>query len=390
MKVLICGAGISGLALAARLDHHGWDVTVVDKAPGPRPQGYMIDFSGPGFEAMHRMGLGERLRDAASRVGTFRYVDRTGRTTVSVEYSRFVTALRGEIVSIMRPALERVLRESLRDSVKVRYGVTVDAISESSATLSDGTELEPDLIVGADGIHSRIRTLVFGAEQKYIRDLGMHTNAFVFRDREIYDAVDGQFVLTETLNRQMGFYGLGDGRIATFSVYRATERGGNSDARGELRKQLSGMGELVDRALAQCPPPAEIYDDRVAQIEMPQWTSGRVALIGDAASAVSLVAGQGASLGVAGAYVLGELLSQGRTIPDAISEYERRWRPETVAVQAAARDRVIEWFLPRSTSTLLLRRWGFRAMRVPGLSRLMTGSLLPKGHRSVTELSEAV
>ncbi|WP_166996888.1 FAD-dependent monooxygenase [Paramicrobacterium fandaimingii] len=388
MKALICGAGITGLALAGQLDRKGWDVVVVDIAPAPRPQGYMIDFSGPGFEAMHRMGLGERLRDAASSVDTFRYVDGSGHTTVSVRYDLFVKALNGEIVSIMRPALERVLRESLRDTVTIRYGVTVDAITDSSVRLSDATELHPDLIVGADGIHSRIRSLVFGEENEYVRDLGMRTNAFIFHDREIYDAVDGQFVLTETLDRQMGFYGLGEGRIATFSVYRTTDPSPQTDSREELLSQLSGMGELVERALAKAPPSQEMYDDQVAQIELPRWTSGRVVLVGDAAYAVSLVAGQGASLGVAGAYLLGELLPSARDVPNALLEYERRWRPETTKVQAAARDRVVEWFLPRSRTTLMLRRWGFRAMHIPGLSRVMTGSLLPKDHRSLAELSE--
>ena len=122
---------------------------------------------------------------------------------------------------------------------------------------------------------------------------------------------------------------------------------------------------------------------------MPQWTHGRVGLIGDAACAVSLVAGQGASLGVAGAFVLAELLSTAGSIPEILTEYERRWRPIADSIQKSARERVVEVFLPRRRSTLLLRRWGFRAMHVPGLRRLLTGSLFPKGSHSVTELVSA-
>nr|WP_026932172.1 NAD(P)-binding protein [Glycomyces tenuis] len=96
MKAVICGAGIAGLALAHRLHHHGWDAHLVDHAPGPRAQGCMIDFFGPGYEALNLMGLGDELRRYASPVKKFRYVDDRGRTTVSVDYSLFSKALDGD------------------------------------------------------------------------------------------------------------------------------------------------------------------------------------------------------------------------------------------------------------------------------------------------------
>lgn len=388
MKALICGAGIAGLSLAGRLGHHGWDVVLVEQAPGPRHHGYMIDFSGPGFEALAAMGLLPQLRAAASPVDTFRYIDHEGRTTVSLDYGLFTKALDGQIVSVMRPALEQMLRESLGPRTRVRYGTTIEQITPESAVLSDGDVVDADVIVGADGIHSRIRSLTFGDEARFLHDLGMHTGAFIFDDHDVLDEVAGQFVLTETIDRQLGLYGLGNGRVAAFTVHR-TGSADYDDARDELRAEFSGMGPLVDAALERCPPAEEIYFDRVAQVLMPQWTHGRVGLIGDAACAVSLVAGQGASLGVAGAFVLAELLSTAGSIPEILTEYERRWRPIADSIQKSARERVVEVFLPRRRNTLLLRRWGFRAMHVPGLRRLLTGSLFPKGSHSVTELVSA-
>jgi 2-polyprenyl-6-methoxyphenol hydroxylase-like FAD-dependent oxidoreductase len=388
MRAVICGAGIAGLALANRLRHHGWEVHVVDRAPGPRTQGYMIDFFGPGYEALTAMGLQARLRELASPVEELRYIDGRGRVTVSVDYALFSKALNGEIVSIMRPELERLLRESVTDEIDLRYGTTVDRIDDDRARLSDGTALDADLIVGADGVHSRVRSLAFGPERRgYLRYLGLQTGAFVFTDPEVFEQVRGRFVLTETLNRQMGFYGLGEGRVAAFAVRRSTDPKLPEDPREELRRAYTGMGDLAQRALEQCPPPDEIYYDQVAQIDMPRWTDGRVALVGDAAYAVSLVAGQGASLGVAGAYVLAERLHAAPSVPEALADYERRWRPVATEVQLTARDRVTEWFVPTSSARLLLRRWGFRAMRLPGLDRLLIGPLFPKNHRTVAELS---
>lgn len=388
MKAVICGAGIAGLTLAGRLNHHGWDVALVERAPGPRRHGYMIDFSGPGFDALTAMGLEPELRRMASEVSEFRYIDERGRTTVGLDYSLFVKALRGQIVSIMRPALEEMMRGALGAGVDLRYGLTIDQITEETAVLSDGTVLEADLIVGADGIHSSIRSRMFGPESQYLRDLGMHTSAFVVEDKETFEQVRGQFVLTETIDRELGLYGLGDGQVAVFTVHRSDEEISRGCAREEIRREFSGMGELADRVIARCPPSQEMYYDQVAQILLPRWTSSRVALVGDAAYAVSLVAGQGASLGIAGAYLMAEMLATGVPVPEALAEYERRWRPVATGIQQEAREKVIDVFLPRSTRTLRLRRWGFRAMKLPGLSRLMTGSLFPKGSRPITELSD--
>ncbi|WP_147918236.1 FAD-dependent monooxygenase [Ruania zhangjianzhongii] len=393
MKALICGAGIAGLALANRLDAHGWDVIVLERTPGPREEGYMVDFSGPGFEAITAMGLREQLLAAATSVGEFRYIDRGGRATVSLDYDRFVTALDGEIVSIMRPTLEHLLQESLSERVDVRYGLSIDEVTDqadsATAVLTDGTPVTADLVVGADGVHSRVRAQILGPERDYLRYLGMHTGAFIFHDPELFDHVHGRFVLTETLDRQMGFYGLSEGQVAVFTVHRTADPTRPEDPRAELRSQFAGMGDMVDRALRHCPPPAQIYYDQVAQILAPRWHTGHVALVGDAAYAVSLVAGQGASLGIAGAYVLAEMLAAHATVPEALAEYDRRWRPVATEVQDSARDRVVEWFLPTSRLTLLLRRWGFRAMKLPGLSKVMVGSLLPKDHQTVTELASA-
>lgn len=387
MKAVICGAGIAGLALANRLHHHGWDVHIVDHAPGPRSQGYMIDFFGPGHEALTAMGLKPALHEFASPVKEFRYIDEHGRTTVSVDYSLFSKALDGEFASITRPALERLLRESLSDAVDLRYGTTIDRIDDERVRLSDGTAIDADLIVGADGVHSRVRSLVFGPEEDCLHYLGMHTGAYIFTDPEVFEQVRGQFVLTETLNRQMGLYGFDEGRVAVFTVHRTPDPGLPEDPRERLRREYAGMGGLAERALERCPAPDRIYYDQVAQIVQPRWHDGRVALVGDAAYAVSLIAGQGASLGIAGAYVLAERLQESTSVSEGLADYEQRWRPVATGVQESARDRVTEWFLPTSSTRLMLRRWGFRAMRLPGLSRIMTGPLFPKNHRSVAELS---
>jgi 2-polyprenyl-6-methoxyphenol hydroxylase-like FAD-dependent oxidoreductase len=189
-------------------------------------------------------------------------------------------------------------------------------------TLDDGVELGADLLVGADGLHSTVRRLVFGDESKFFRYLGFHTTAFTFDAQRIHTAVDGRVCLTDTVDREMGFYALRDGRVAVFAVHRTPDPALPHDIQAAVRESYGGLGWVVPEALDHCPPSDQIYYDQVAQIEMPSWSKGRVVLVGDACYAVSLIAGQGASVGMAGAYLLADQVARAQSVDHALVEYE--------------------------------------------------------------------
>ena len=127
------------------------------------------------------------------------------------------------------------------------------------------------------------------------------------------------------------------GRVASFAVHRTGDPAVPADARAGIRSTYADLGWVVPRALALCPGDEQIYYDQVAQIVMPRWSSGRVVLAGDACGAVSLLAGQGASLGIAGAFVLAEKLVRSASIEAGTAEYERVWRPVVEEKQKVAR-----------------------------------------------------
>lgn len=370
MKVLISGAGIAGLASAHRLRVLGHEVVVLERAAGPRTTGYMIDFFGPGYDAAERMGVLPRLEEAGYRVEEAAYVDRRGRRVAGLRFDRLARAVDGRLLSIMRPDLERVLREDLPAGVTLRFGAGVVGVEDSAtgvtARLSDGSTVSGDLLVGADGVHSTVRRLVFG--DGHLRHLGFHTAAFTFDDPEIHALVAGRFCVTDTVGRQVGFYGLRDGRVAAFTVHRTTSPDLPDDPRAAVVEAYGSLGWVVPRALARCP--AEIYYDQVAQVELPRWSSGRVVLVGDACGAVSLLAGQGASLGIGGAYVLADHL-------DDLAAYERAWRPVVVDKQQVARSGA-RWFLPSSPRRLWARRVAMRLSNLPGVDRVVATSLVGK------------
>ncbi len=390
MKAIICGAGIAGLSLAQRLTALHWDVVVIEKSPGPRSQGYMMDFFGPGYDAAEAMGALLRMKELGYEFEEVSYVDGSGRRRAGLDYAQFRRLMNGRLLTIMRSDLELALREQVLGAVDLRFGCSITQIENSPdgvhVTLTDRTALDADLLVGADGIHSTVRRMVFGPEEQFFRYLGFHTAAYHFDDPHIYRQVKDSFCLTDTTGRQMGFYGLRDGRIAVFTVHRTADPTRPEDAQAAVRQAYSALGWVVPQALAKCPESSQVYYDQVAQIDIPQWSRGRVTLLGDACQAVSLLAGQGASLAIAGAYVLGEQLEKADSIDAALARYQELWQPVIAEKQEVAR-RGIEWFLPSSSLRLWLRRIVLKLMRLPGLDRYFGTALVGKSNATIEELS---
>lgn len=390
MKVIICGAGIAGLSLAQRLSAMRWDVTVIERSPGPRDHGYMIDFWGLGYDAAQVMGVLPRLQELSYRVDEACFVDESGHRRAGLKYARFNRVLAGRLLSIMRPDLELALREQVIGKVDLRFSQSITDIENSATgvqvTLTDSTVLDADLLVGADGIHSTVRRMVFGEEKQFFRYLGYHTAAYTFTDPCLYDYLQDRFCLTDSIDRQMGFYALRDGRVATFTVHRTSDPALPDNAQRAVREAYSSLGWVVPQALAKCPPSSEVYYDQVAQIEIPQWTRGRVVLLGDACQAVSLLAGQGASLAVAGAYVLGAQLASAGSVGLALTRYQQLWQSMIAEKQRVTR-RGMGWFLPSSSLRLWLRRIILTLTNLPGVDSYVGTTLVGKSTATIEQLT---
>lgn len=198
--------------------------------------------------------------------------------------------------------------------------------------------------------------------------------------------VGDRFALTDTVDRMMGFYTLRDGRVAAFAVHRDGDPQRPADVAGTLRRVYGSLGWVAPAALAALPPAADVYYDVVAQVEVPSWHHGHVVLVGDACQAVSLLAGQGASLAVAGAFVLAEQLAAAASVPEALARYQDHWQPVVVDKQRAGREGV-EWFLPSSRTRLLLRRLALALTRIPALSRRLSTALVGQTRVSLADFS---
>jgi 2-polyprenyl-6-methoxyphenol hydroxylase-like FAD-dependent oxidoreductase len=375
MKALVAGAGIAGLAAALSLNRRGWHVEIVERARNFRSGGYMIDFFGPGFDAAERLGLLPALERHCSDIDKVDWVGPDGRLDAKLNYRLMQRAAHGRLFPLLRGDVEEVLRDALPAEIGVRFGTSVTAVAQDDAgvqaTLSDGNVTTADLLVGADGIHSTVRQALFGAERRFLRPLGYRTAAYFFEDAEVARKLGGTFSIMTLPGRLAGFYEAKPGRLASFFVRTDDGLEPDHDPAATLRARFGDLGWVVPAALDAAPPTAEIYEDVVAQVEMPRWSDGRVVLIGDAAYAVSLVAGQGASMALAGGTLLGELLTPGTAIEPALREMEARLRPAVLKKQRSGR-RTARWFVPATPLHIALRNLAFRAMNTRLLSGLLS------------------
>jgi 2-polyprenyl-6-methoxyphenol hydroxylase-like FAD-dependent oxidoreductase len=247
--------------------------------------------------------------------------------------------------------------------------------------LSDGTTIAADLLVGADGLHSGVRALGFGPEEAFVRPLGACVAALLLDRSASPDAVPGaSYSLTE-VGRAAALADAGAGRLVAFLIWGTGERPRRGTVEEELRHAFAGAGWHVHALLDRLSRSADVYFDEVAQVVMPSWSSGRVVLLGDAAYAVSLIAGQGATLAMAGAVVLANALADGHEGSEvACAAYETRLRPWVVAAQRMAR-RNIHLFTPASRFQLLAREAILRLASRPLLAPFMRRLVKRQGER---------
>jgi 2-polyprenyl-6-methoxyphenol hydroxylase-like FAD-dependent oxidoreductase len=376
VNALIVGAGIAGLTLALCLRRHGHEPWLVEQAPELRDAGYMIDFFGSGYDAAERLDLLADLAGIHYQIPRLSFVAADGRERFSIAYPTLRRRLFDDRhFNFLRGDLERLLRDRLPPGVPVRFGTTVEALRQQgervAVQLSDGSRESVDLLVGADGAHSRVRGLAFGGPAGCERYLGYHTAAAILDEPLPGAPADAFSMLTEP-RCQVGVYPIRGGRMASFFVHAAVRRledRTTAAARRELRAAYGELNWLVPELLGRCDRVAGIYFDEVSQVELPAWSRGRVVLVGDACQCVSLLAGQGASMAMAGAYVLAEELARDE-VGLALARYERRLRPSIERAQRAGR-RIARWFVPETGLRRVLRDAVLRASAWPLASGLL-------------------
>lgn len=324
--ILISGAGIAGLTLAYWLKQYGFVPIIVEKHPTLRTEGYKLDIRGIAMEVIKRMGLHSAIFEARTQIEKALYVDRSGKVLTETSPELVGVRAKGDL-EIVRGDLCQILFKQIGD-VECLFGDSITNMTQNEkgveVTFERNRPRFVDLVIGADGLHSRVRKLVFGEESHFLRESGLYVSYYSIPNFLDLDRVEIEYHLDK------GFAiaycprdGLAKAGFAFYSPPPQVDLRDKSQQQRFLREAFIDAGWQVPRLLSYMKESSDFYFDCIAQIHMPHWTKGRVALVGDAGYAVSPVAGQGTSVALVGAYVLaGELAEAEGNYIRAFQRYE--------------------------------------------------------------------
>ncbi len=332
-NVLISGASIAGLSTAYWLTKYGFNVMIVERAAHIRPGGQAVDVRGPALEVAERMGILNNIRENSTKLKGMSIVDAVSGEETYWNNEKTLTGGRHDSpdVEILRDDLCKVLFEAVGNKAAYIFNDSIVTLEQDDlgveVTFTNASPRRFDLVIGADGIRSNVRRIVFGPDSEFIRYLGHYVAIFTMPN---YFGLD---------HWEMIFQHEG----TPVSVCIAKEK--ESEARTYLgfssdepiqynhrdipaQKQLvadraTNLGGMTSKIKELMQDSKNFYFDSVNQTIMDTWSKGRVVLVGDAGYSVSLSLGQSTSVAMVGAYVLtGELAEHWRDLPKAFANYE--------------------------------------------------------------------
>ena len=327
-NVLIVGGGIGGLCLAVALRDRGIAVEIVEVKKDWTVYGVGIIQQSNVVRAMAQLGLVDRYLAASfpfENVGIYNAVD--GQRLALIPGKRLAGPEYPANLGIARPALHDVLTTAaVEKGARVRLGVSVDAIEQSSdcvnVKFTDGTEGAYGLLVGADGIYSKVRQMIFG-DGHQPRFTGQSAWRHNFARRPEIDHL-------AAFNGRDGSAGLVPLSQSLMYMYLTSSEPGNprmpaQELHSLMRKRLEPFGGLIGELRETITNPANVVYKPMEVIFMPDpWFKGRAVLIGDAAHCTTPHLGQGAGMAIEDAIVLAEELSAGGTVEDQLSRFMKR------------------------------------------------------------------
>ncbi len=380
--VLISGAGIAGPTLAYWLARHGFHPTVVERAAALRSSGAPVDVRGHAVDVAERMGVMARIREAGTDVTDLSFVNDTGRRVGRINMRALQRAAGSREVELPRHDLASILYEASRDHAEFVFQDSIVGLSQDehgvSVTFESARPRRFDLVIGADGLHSAVRRLAFGPEADFVAHMGIYVATMALDGSK---EPGGEVVMHNTPGRAVAVHPARGGALAAF-MFRSPAVPDFDHRDTTQHKRLLDAAfaegswrvpELLDRMHAA----ADLYFDSVSQVRLPHWSHRRVALLGDAASCISLF-GDGSSLAIAGAFTLAEALAASPSDHrSALRRYEAGHR---ILVEPKQRNVALgsALLIPATRRAILVRNLSTRLWPVGAAAGWLTHRITPR------------
>jgi 2-polyprenyl-6-methoxyphenol hydroxylase-like FAD-dependent oxidoreductase len=305
------------------------------------------------------------------------FVDKNNKRECALNYAKIKKLMKDRAFTLLRSHLAKVIYDHLDKDTDIIFGDSISKIqqheNEVEVTFRNGTTRNFDLVVGADGLHSNVRDLVFGEEAQFEKFYGYYTASYTVENNV---PGDEEFLTYNVPGKQAAIYSISKNQAATFFIFtspgKLSYNHHNIEAQKQiLRKEFENTGWKCAGLMAKMDAAPDFYFDVVSQIQMDNWSKGRVTLVGDACDCPSLLSGQGSTLAMVSAYILaGELKDANGDFEKAFAQYQNILKPFLDDKQRIAQN-FAKSFVPKSQFGIWVRNTFIKLMSLPFFTKLL-------------------
>ncbi|HEY2057302.1 MAG TPA: FAD-dependent monooxygenase [Amycolatopsis sp.] len=390
-RALVVGGGIAGDTLALLLERDGWAVTVAEIAPAPRKGGQTVDLRGDSREVLAQTGLLEQALGCLIPQAGAAWITARGWRLAAMPVEAFGGQGLVSKEELLRTDLARIIHDAAGPGVTHRFGETVEALQDRGnrvlARFRTGGEEEFDLVVGADGAHSKVRALRFGPEEAYRKPLGLAHAWFTITEKPGTPRLDGWFLMHNapggrSVKARPGHPGQQEVGLTFAAAGTLPSRHDREAQIALLERTFAGVGWRAKEFLAAARDADDFALDTFDQVHMPRWHDGHVVLLGDSAWSSSPLSGLGTALALRGAAELAAALrahSGADAVPAALAAFEAAMRPRVTSAQQLPPGRVAA-AAPKTRRGIWLNAFVMRAIQSRTLRPLVRRAFAGSGH----------